>query len=57
MGITLVNALLITYLPFLQTLFRTAALPIQWWRVIILALLPGFIGVEIEKVLRKRFVL
>jgi Ca2+-transporting ATPase len=55
MGITLGNALLITYLPFLQTLFRTAALPIQWWWVIILALLPGFIGVEIEKLLRKRF--
>jgi Ca2+-transporting ATPase len=57
MGITLVNALLITYLPFLQALFRTAELPIQWWWVIILALLPGFIGVEIEKFIRKQFIL
>lgn len=54
MGITLINALLITYLPLLQDLFRTAAFPIEWWNIVVLALLPGFIGVEIEKFIRKR---
>ena len=55
MGITLINALLITYLPPLQNLFRTAAFPIEWWNIVVLALLPGFIGVEIEKFIRKRW--
>ena len=53
-GITLLNVLLITYIPPLQAIFRTAAFPVDWWRVIILALLPGFFGIETEKYLRKR---
>lgn len=55
MGITLINALLIIYVPFFKTLFRTAAFPNAWWPIIILALFPGFIVVEIEKLLRRQF--
>jgi magnesium-transporting ATPase (P-type) len=54
-GITLINAFLITYVPFLQALFRTTAFPNGWWPIIILALFPGFIIVEIEKLLRRQF--
>ncbi|MFZ2938099.1 MAG: HAD-IC family P-type ATPase [Candidatus Omnitrophota bacterium] len=53
MGITLVNIFLIIYVPFFQTLFRTAAFPNGWWPIIILALFPGFIVIEIEKFLRR----
>jgi hypothetical protein len=43
------------YVPPLQAVFRTAPLPLDWWPVILLGLLPGFIGVEIEKALRARW--
>jgi len=55
MGLTVITQLVITYIPFFQTLFRTAAFPNQWWPVIILALFPGFIVTEIEKFLRRKF--
>ncbi|MDD4939779.1 MAG: HAD-IC family P-type ATPase [Candidatus Omnitrophica bacterium] len=53
MVITLLNAFSIVYIPFFQSLFRTSSFPAAWWPVIILALFPGFVAVEIEKLLRK----
>lgn len=53
-AITIVTDLMIVYLPPLQAVFRTAAFPVEWWPLIILALLPGFLAVELEKLLRKR---
>ena len=54
MALTVACQLLIVYVPALQAVFRTAPLPLDWWPVIALGLLPGFIGVEIEKALRAR---
>jgi magnesium-transporting ATPase (P-type) len=54
MGLTIITQLMITYVPFFQTLFRTAAFPNGWWPIIILAIFPGFIVVEIEKLLRRK---
>ena len=51
---TIITDLLIVYWSPLQMAFRTAAFPVEWWPFIILALLPGFLIVEIEKFLRKR---
>jgi magnesium-transporting ATPase (P-type) len=54
MALTVASQLLIVYVPVLQTVFRTAALPLSWWPIILLGLLPGFLGVEIEKAIRTR---
>ena len=54
-GITIVTNLMIVYVPFLNDLFRTAPFPTEWWPFVILALLPGFLVVELEKFLRKQF--
>jgi len=54
-AVTIVIDLMIVYLPPLQTLFRTTAVPVGWWGLIVLALLPGFLAVELEKWLRKQF--
>jgi len=55
LGLTLGSQLLIVNVPFLQTVFRTAAFPVEWWLIIGPGLLPGFLAVEIEKFLRKQF--
>lgn len=55
MGLTVGSQLLIVYVPFLQTVFRTAAFPAEWWLIIGLGLFPGFIAVEVEKFIRNRF--
>jgi len=47
--------LLITYIPFLQEIFRTAAFPLEWWPVLFLTFISAFTAVEIEKFLRKNF--
>jgi P-type Ca2+ transporter type 2C len=52
MALTIVCQMLIVYVPALQVVFRTAPLPLDWWPILALGLLPGFIGVEIEKALR-----
>ena len=54
-AITITTNLLIVYVPFLNTVFRTAPFPTEWWPLIILALLPGFLVVELEKFLKKQF--
>jgi magnesium-transporting ATPase (P-type) len=53
-GITLAINLAIVYLPFLNSLFRTAPFPAEWWLLLIFALFPGFLIVEMEKLIRKR---
>jgi magnesium-transporting ATPase (P-type) len=52
--ITIVTQLIITYVPFAQAIFRTAAFPIEWWPVIILTLLPCFLVTEVEKLVRRQ---
>jgi magnesium-transporting ATPase (P-type) len=51
-ALTILTQLLITYLPPLQTIFKTAAVPVAWWPVILLSLLPGFLAIEVEKLIR-----
>ena len=53
-GVTVGCMLLIVYVPALQPVFRTAPIPLDWWPVLLLGLFPGFVGVEIDKALRKR---
>ncbi|MFC2021752.1 cation-translocating P-type ATPase [Chloroflexota bacterium] len=53
-AITITTQLMITYIPAINVAFRTAPFPAEWWPVIILALFPGFLVVELEKFLRKR---
>lgn len=53
-AITIVTNLMIVYVPFLNTLFRTAPFPVEWWGLIVFALLPGFLSVELEKFIKKR---
>jgi Ca2+-transporting ATPase len=52
-GITIVLGLAIVYVPFLNVLFRTAPFPAEWWPPLFLALLPGFVAVELEKLVRR----
>jgi Ca2+-transporting ATPase len=52
-AITVVLGIMIVYVPLLNVLFRTAPFPAEWWPPLFLALLPGFVGVEIEKLIRR----
>jgi len=54
-GITIVTNLMIIYAPFLNNLFRTTPFPVEWWPIVILAILPGFLIVELEKFLKGQF--
>ena len=54
-AVTIGLILVIIYVPFLQTIFKTTPFPASWWLWVILALLPGFVAIEIEKFIRKRF--
>lgn len=55
LGITAIisSLLMIIYLEPLEFLFRTTAIPLDWWPLIILFALPGFLLVELEKFLVK----
>jgi len=53
-GMMIVTIFLIVYTPFGNALFKTAPFPNQWWAVIILALFPGFVVTEIEKLVERR---
>ncbi|MBA7631508.1 putative cation-transporting ATPase F [subsurface metagenome] len=53
-AVTIITQLMITYVPFVNVIFRTAPFPAEWWPIVILALFPGFLVVELEKFLRKR---
>jgi P-type Ca2+ transporter type 2C len=52
--LTLGCQLAITYVPALQSLFRTAAFPAQWWWLVAAGAIPGFFLVELQKLLRRR---
>ncbi|MFC1901731.1 cation-translocating P-type ATPase [Chloroflexota bacterium] len=52
-AITIITQLMITYIPPIQVVFRTAAFPAEWWPIIILSIFPGFIFLEVEKFLRR----
>lgn len=53
-AITIITQLMITYIPFVNVIFRTAPFPVAWWPVIMLALFPGFVVTELEKWVRNR---
>jgi magnesium-transporting ATPase (P-type) len=46
--------LLPTFLPSFSTMFRTAAFPLDWWLYILPCLLPGFLVLEADKLIRSR---
>jgi P-type Ca2+ transporter type 2C len=50
---TIITGLILVYVPAVQVIFKTASIPLDWWPVILLALLPGFIIIELEKAIRK----
>jgi len=52
---TIIIDLAIVYVPFLNTIFRTAPFPAEWWLLIIIGLPVGFLVPEVEKYLRRRF--
>ncbi|MEE8419354.1 MAG: HAD-IC family P-type ATPase [Dehalococcoidales bacterium] len=47
--------LLPTFIPGVADIFRTANFPIDWWLYILPCLLPGFIALEIDKIIRKQY--
>jgi len=53
--ISIATLLMIVYIPSLQVPFRTAAIPLELWILIILLASFGFIVIEVEKLLIKRF--
>jgi len=44
-----------TFVPVFADLFRTANFPIEWWWYILPCLLPGFIALELEKLIRNQW--
>jgi len=55
MVFTILLQLAIIYHPIGNAILGTAPLPLDWWGLMILAALPGFFVIEIEKWLTKRF--
>ena len=43
------------FVPPVAVAFRTASFPIEWWLYILPCLLPGFIVLELEKAVRRRY--
>jgi len=54
MVLTLVTQLAIVYHPIGNAILGTAPLPLDWWWLMILFALPGFVVIEVEKWLTKR---
>ncbi len=50
---SLTTRLLPTFFPAANGLFKTAPFPMEWWPYILICLLPGFIGLEIDKFIRR----
>ncbi|UCG54020.1 MAG: HAD-IC family P-type ATPase, partial [Dehalococcoidia bacterium] len=57
LGITasILFRLLPTFVPAASGFFRTAEFPIEWWIYILPCLLPGFIAIELEKLIIRRW--
>ncbi|MFC2044881.1 cation-translocating P-type ATPase, partial [Chloroflexota bacterium] len=43
-----------TFVPAFANIFRTAEFPLEWWLFILPCLLPGFIALETDKLIRKQ---
>ena len=54
-SISLLTLITIVYVPSLQFIFKTEGIPVGWWVHIILLGSLGFIVIEVEKALVKRF--
>jgi len=52
--ISLLARLAPTFIPSISSLFRTVPFPVEWWLWIVPCLLPGFIVLELDKLLRRR---
>ncbi len=52
--VSILLRLLPTFIPGVADIFRTANFPIEWWLYILPCLLPGFIALEIDKIIRKQ---
>ncbi|MEN8232770.1 MAG: HAD-IC family P-type ATPase [Thermodesulfobacteriota bacterium] len=52
--VSLTTRLVPTFFPAANALFKTAPFPMKWWPYILICLLPGFIGLEIDKFIRRK---
>jgi P-type Ca2+ transporter type 2C len=53
-AITIITYLIIVYVPFLNSIFRTAPFPTEWWLYILLGLPIGFFIPELDKLVRRQ---
>jgi len=53
--ISITARLLPTFFPAANALFKTAPFPLWRWPAILICLLPGFFGLEIDKLIRRKF--
>jgi len=51
---SILTRLLPTFIPAVSVVFRTAPFPAEWWWVILPCLLPGFVALELHKLIGKR---
>jgi len=52
---SLLTRLLPTFIPAVSVVFRTAAFPADWWWVILPCLLPGFLALELHKLIKSGY--
>ncbi|MDA1091099.1 MAG: HAD-IC family P-type ATPase [Proteobacteria bacterium] len=50
---SILTRLLPTFIPAVSVVFRTAPFPAEWWWVILPCLLPGFVALELHKLIGK----
>lgn len=53
-ALTIIMNLMMVYVPFMNSTFRTAPFPADWWPYIILGLPVGFFVPELEKLVRRK---
>jgi len=51
---TVFTGLVLIYIPPAHVIFKTAGILLELWQVILLALLPEFVIIELEKIIRKK---
>ena len=52
-GLSILIRLIPTVIPSASELFRTAPFPAEWWPLILLCILPSFIAIELDKLIRR----
>jgi hypothetical protein len=52
--VTLITNLMIVYIPFMNSIFRTVPFPAGWWPYMLLGIPAGFLPLELEKLLRRK---